>query len=129
MDVDCELHARGGVGPVKTRRLVLTDDAIRAYSRRGNYHSDPDEAKTLGLPGLVAQGVQVAGPAYGVLLDEWGTDFLAHGRFECRFVGMVTEDQCVEAKVILDGVSARFEVTNETAGNVAVVGTASVPEK
>jgi acyl dehydratase len=114
---------------VKTRRLVLTEDAIRAYSRRGNYHSDPDEAKSLGLPGLVAQGVQVAGPAYGVLLDQWGADFLAHGRFECRFVGMVTEDQSVEAKVIIDGTNASFEVTNETAGNVAVVGTGSVLQK
>jgi acyl dehydratase len=114
---------------VKTRRLLLTEDAIRAYSRRGNYHSDPDEAESLGLPGLVAQGVQVAGPAYGVLLDEWGAGFLAYGRFECRFVGMVTEDQSVDAKVIIDGMTARFEVTNETAGNVAVVGTASVLPK
>jgi hypothetical protein len=113
---------------MKTRRLVLTEDAIRAYSRRGNYHSDADEAKALGLPGLVAQGVQVAGPAYGVLLDEWGADFLAHGTFESRFVGMVTDDQTVEAKVIFDGTTARFEVTNETAGNVAVVGTASVTQ-
>ena len=114
---------------MKTRRLLLTEDAIRAYSRRGNYHSDPEEAKSLGLPGLVAQGVQVAGSAYGVLLDEWGADFLAHGRFECRFVGMVTEGQSVEAKVIIDGKTASFEVTNETAGNVAVAGTASVVQQ
>jgi len=31
--------------------------------------ADPETAASLGMPGLVAQGVQVAGPAYGMLLD------------------------------------------------------------
>ena len=62
---------------------------MRAYSRRGNFHSDAETASALGLPGLVAQGVQIAGPAYNLLLDEWGDDFLAHGELDLRFVGMV----------------------------------------
>jgi hypothetical protein len=45
------------------RRLHLTEDLLRAYSRRGNFHSEADAAGRLGLPGLVAQGLQVAGPA------------------------------------------------------------------
>ena len=106
------------------RALVLTVDRIRAYSRRGNFHSEPDEARAIGLPGLVAQGVQVAGPAYGVLLDEWGDDFLAHGEFACTFVGMVTEDNAVTAHVEIDGDDATFEVTNDTTARTAVVGTA-----
>jgi hypothetical protein len=62
------------------RELLLTAELLRAYSRRGNFHSDPDEASKIGFTGLVAQGMQVAGPAYGVLLDEWGEEFLEHAR-------------------------------------------------
>jgi acyl dehydratase len=110
----------------ETHSLTLTGDAIRAYSRRGNFHSDPETASALGLPGLVAQGVQVAGPAYGALLDAWGETFLAEGEFDCRFVGMVTEDQTVIARVELDdeGTAASFTVENATAGYTAVVGDA-----
>jgi acyl dehydratase len=106
------------------RTLLLTEERIRAYSRRGNFHSDAAEATSLGLPGLVAQGVQVAGPAYGVLLDAWGEDFLAHGELTCTFVGMVTDDDHVTARVELDagGDTATFDVRNDTTGKTAVVG-------
>jgi hypothetical protein len=106
------------------RVLTLTEARIRAYSRRGNFHSEAGEASALGLPGLVAQGVQVAGPAYGALLDVWGDDFLAHGEFTCTFVGMVTEDNTVTAHVEIDGDEASFDVTNDTTARTAVVGTA-----
>ena len=91
--------------PVR-RTLELTGERLRAYSRRGNFHSDPETARELGLTGLVAQGLQVIGPAYGVLLDEWGEAFLAHGELEAKFVGMVTEDQIVEASVDVDAGAA-----------------------
>ena len=55
---------------VRTRQLTITESLVRAYSRRGNYHSDSDAAAELGLSGLIAQGLQVAGPAYGELLDQ-----------------------------------------------------------
>ena len=48
-----------------TRSLTISEELVRAYSRRGNYHSDPVMSADLQLPGLVAQGVQAAGPAYG----------------------------------------------------------------
>ena len=106
------------------RELLLTADMLRAYSRRGNYHSEPDEARRLGLPGLVAQGLQVAGPAYGLLLDAWGDDFLAHGQLELKFVGMVLDDQTVDAAVTIDDDQATLEVSNRDAGKVAAVGQA-----
>lgn len=106
------------------RELLLTADMLRAYSRRGNYHSEPDEARRLGLPGLVAQGLQVAGPAYGMLLDEWGEEFLAHGELELKFVGMVLDDQTVDAGVTIEGDEARLEVSNRDTGKVAAVGRA-----
>jgi acyl dehydratase len=105
------------------RRLLLTAELLRAYSRRGNFHSDA--ASQLGLPGLVAQGMQVAGPAYGVLLDEWGEDFLAEGEIELKFVGMVTAGETVEAEVAFDGDHAELEIGNRERGGVAAVGRAS----
>lgn len=112
------------MGANATRRALHLDaDALRAYSRAGNYHSDPDEARRLGLPGLVAQGMQICGPAYGVLLDAWGPEFLEHGRFDARFVGMVVDDQTVEAAVAHDGDDARFEVRDGD-GRLAALGTA-----
>jgi len=107
-----------------TRSLTITEDLVRAYSRRGNYHSDPALSADLQLPGLVAQGVQAAGPAYGVLLDAWGEEFLAHGEIEMRFVGIVLAGDTVDARVDLDGDEATFAVANTTGGRTAVVGNA-----
>jgi len=105
------------------RSLELTADALRAYSRSGNFHSDPDEARRLGMPGLVAQGMQVCGPAYGLLLDTWGAEFLDGGRLTARFVGMVVDGQTVDAAVVHDDERARFEVRDE-ADRVVAFGTA-----
>lgn len=107
-----------------TRRLHLTAELLRAYSRRGNFHSEPDEARDLGLPGLVAQGMQAAAPAYGALLDAWGDEFLARGALELKFVGSVLAGQTVEASVTIVDDRARIEVVNLDAGRTAVVGAA-----
>jgi acyl dehydratase len=107
-----------------SRSVALTDEMLHAYSRRGNFHSEPEAASRLGLPGLVAQGMQVAGPAYGMLLDAWGEDFLARGDVELKFVGMVTGGETVDATVTLEGDAAEIEVTNRDAGRTAVVGSA-----
>src|SRR5262245_475403 len=110
-----------------SRTLLLTPELLRAYSRRGNFHSELDEAAELGLPGLVAQGMQVAGPAYGVLLDEWGEEFLEHGEIELKFVGMVMDGETVDATVTIDGDGdlAELEVVNRDRGRTAAVGRAS----
>jgi acyl dehydratase len=113
------------------RELLLKPELLRAYSRRGNFHSDAEEANRIGLPGLVAQGMQVAGPAYGVLLDEWGEEFLARGEVELKFVGMVMDGETVDAGVTIDADHAELEVENRDQGRVAAVGRASrraVPE-
>ncbi len=106
------------------RSLHLTEAMLQAYSRRGNFHSDPDEARRIGMPGLVAQGMQAAGPAYGLLLDAWGEEFLASGELELKFVGMVVAYQTVEAVVEVTDVTATITVENVTGGATAVVGSA-----
>jgi len=109
----------------RRRDLLLTPELLRAYSRRGNFHSDEDEASKLGLPGLVAQGMQVVGPAYGVLLDQWGEEFLEHGEVELKFVGMVMDGETVDAAVTIDGDRAEVEVVNRDRERTAAVGRAS----
>ena len=105
------------------RELLVSEELVRAYSRRGNYHSDPALSDGLNLPGLVAQGMQAAGPAYGVLLDAWGETFLERGEIDMRFVGIVLAGDTVEADVTIeDADRATFEVANSTAGRTAVVG-------
>jgi acyl dehydratase len=106
------------------RALTISEELVRAYSRRGNFHSDPTLSADLQLPGLVAQGVQAAGPAYGALLDAWGEEFLAHGEIEMRFVGMVLAGDTVDARVDIDTDEATFEVVSTTATRTAVVGRA-----
>jgi len=110
-----------------SRSLTITEELVRAYSRRGNFHSEAATSEGLGLPGLVAQGVQAAGPAYGVLLDAWGEDFLAHGEVEMRFVGLVLAGDTVDARIdFADDGTAIFEVKNTTQGHTAVVGNANL---
>ena len=110
------------------RRMTweVTEELVRAYSRRGNFHSDAETAAALGMPGLVAQGVQVAGPAYGMLLDAWGEEFLERGEIDLRFVGMVVAGDTIEARIEIaaDLEGAVIEVTNTSAGRAAVVGQA-----
>lgn len=106
------------------RSLELTPELLRAYSRRGNFHSDPDAASALGYDKLIAQGMQVAGPAYGVLLDAWGEEFLAHGEIDLKFVGVATDGETVEAQVESDADTATITVENVTGSYTSVVGTA-----
>jgi acyl dehydratase len=108
----------------RTRALAITEEAIRAYSRRGNYHSDATTAAALGLPGLVAQGMQVAGAAYAELLDAWGDEFLDHGETELHFVGTVLAGNDVDATVEIDGDAATVEVVQRGDARTVVVGTA-----
>jgi len=107
------------------RRLDLTPDLLRAYSRRGNFHSDPAAAAALGYDRLVAQGMQVAGPAYGLLLDAWGEEFLSHGTIELKFVAACTDGETVIATVEPGELEATIEVENSSSGRVAVVGHAT----
>lgn len=114
-----------GDGGTRSGRRVTTTfnaDALVAYSRRGNFHSDPAKAAALGLGGVLAQGMQVAGPAYGMALEAWGEDFLATGSMDLRFVGMVHADETVETTVGFHDETVDVTVTNTATDATAVVG-------
>ncbi len=108
------------------RAFTITDELIRRYSRRGNYHSEPSTAAELGLPGLVAQGTQVCGQAYDMLLASWGEAFLEAGTFESHFVAIVLGGETTETTVAINGGQAEFEVWNTTSNRPAATGTANI---
>lgn len=105
------------------RSLHLTPELLRLYSRRGNFHSDADAAAGLGYDRLIAQGMQAAGPAYGLLLDAWGDDLLTHGTLALKFVGMVTDGETVDASVD-EPADDEATITVTCGDRTVVVGTA-----
>jgi acyl dehydratase len=107
-----------------TRTLHITEELVVAYSRRGNYHSDPEQSSKLGLDRLVAQGMQAAGPAFAELVDHWGDAFFDGIEIELRFIGVVHAGDRVTATVDFDDTSATISVTNDTKERPAVVGQA-----
>ena len=69
--------------------------------------------------------MQVAGPAYGLLLDAWGEDFLAHGTIELKFIAACTDGESIEATVGPGTEHATLTVENTSTGRTAVVGHAT----
>ncbi|HLG00398.1 MAG TPA: MaoC family dehydratase [Acidimicrobiia bacterium] len=111
----------GGTEPA-VRSMTLTADRLRTYSRAGNFHSDDTAAREMGLPGMVAMGMQTLGPACSLLLDERGVACLEHAEIEARFFGLVLEGDTVEASVCgVDG-HARFVIRNLTKGVTTAAG-------
>ena len=106
------------------RSFDLTPELLRLYSRRGNFHSDPDAAADIGYDRLVAQGMQVTAPAYALLLEAWGDEFLAHGTLTLKFVGLVTDGETVDATV--DDADGDASITVTCADRTVVVGNASL---
>lgn len=107
---------------LSVRSMTLTGDRLRTYSRAGNFHSDDAAAREMGLPGMVAMGMQTLGPACSLLLEKRGVECLEHAELEARFFGLVLEGDTVEAAVCgLDG-HARFVIRNLTKGVATAAG-------
>ena len=73
--------------------------------------------------------MQVAAPAYGILLDDWGDEFLAGGTIALKFVGMVVDDETVVADVEIDPGSGAAAITVACGDRIAVVGHATRGER
>ncbi|MCU1457713.1 MAG: MaoC like domain [Actinomycetia bacterium] len=106
------------------RSLELTPDRIRAYSRSGNFHSDAEAARNAGLTRPVAQGMHLLGPAYGILLEQWGSEFLELGALEAQFVAMTFEGTTVDVTVHVGVEEAVIEVHDQPDGELLATGAA-----
>jgi hypothetical protein len=105
---------------VRQRSLRLELDRLRAYSRRGNFHSEPEIAARLGYPAPVAQGMQAAAPAYALLLDVWGETLLRDAEVTWAFHRPVLAGQTVDSRVHLGADTASF--------TVGIAGESGTPE-
>lgn len=110
-----------------TREMTLTEDLLRTYSRAGNFHSDDSSARAMGLPGMVAMGMQTLGPACGLLLEARGPECLVAAEIEARFYGLVYEGDTVEALVSGTGGHAHFTIRNVTKGVSTAAGEVRLP--
>ena len=97
---------------------------MRAYSRRGNYHSDAVDVGATRPPGPRRAGRAGGRARVRRAARRVGREFLAHGEIEMRFVGIVLAGDTVDARVDLDDDAATFEIANTTAARTAVVGRA-----
>lgn len=103
----------GGAGAgagVRRRSLRLEPELLRTYSRRGNFHSEPELAARLGYPAPVAQGMQVAAPAYGLLLEAWEDALLRDAEVHWTFHRPVVAGRTVTALAQIGPDAASFTV-------------------
>jgi acyl dehydratase len=63
-----------------------------------NYHNDPEEAKKLGFPNVVVQGMMTTCFAAQVMLDRFGSGFLAGGKMSLKLTNVLWVDETVTAR-------------------------------
>lgn len=116
-------------------RLYAAWPALERYGRElENQHTNAEEARRLGRPGVIAMGVHLVGFIEEYLLRHFGECWLTTGRLVITFVGMVLEGDTLvisaetrERTPAAHGDGLVLSVTCRTArGTLAVAGTAEV---
>lgn len=81
--------------------LAKTVDARRCWMFSGpgrNYHTDPEEARKLGFPTIVVQGMMTTCFVAQVMIDRFGMGFLRGGRMSLKLTNVVWVDETVTAR-------------------------------
>ena len=63
-----------------------------------NYHTDAEEARKLGFPNIVVQGMMTTCFAAQVMLERFGTGFLAGGRMDLKLTNVLWADEQVTVR-------------------------------
>ncbi len=63
-----------------------------------NYHTDAEQAKKLGFPNIVVQGMMSTCFAAQVMLDAFGRGFLEGGRMSLKLTNVLWVDEAVTAR-------------------------------
>jgi acyl dehydratase len=94
-----------------------------------NHHTDPEIARSLGLPGTVAQALHYCAFLSQLMLEEDGEAWLTSGEFEMTFLLPVLADDQVRVSLETTGASGshRVECRNQH-GELVAIGTAHVGE-
>ncbi len=63
-----------------------------------NYHTDPEEARKLGFPNIVVQGMMSTCFASQLMVDRFGEGFLRGGRMDLKLTNVLWADERVTAR-------------------------------
>jgi acyl dehydratase len=63
-----------------------------------NYHTDAEQAKKLGFPNIVVQGMMTTCFAAQVMLEAFGEGFLTGGRLSLKLTNVLWVDESVTAR-------------------------------
>jgi acyl dehydratase len=127
---------RGGE-PIETPTRKVSQAMCMAFSGPGrNYHTDTEEARKLGFPEIVVQGMLSVCMIGELMTRRFGLGFIVGGRFDLRLVNVLWAEEITGAKGRIlerhpEGERMRAEVEvwcEKTDGTVTIVGTASALE-
>jgi acyl dehydratase len=127
---------RGGE-PIESPMICVSEAMCMAFSGPArNYHTDRDEARKLGFPEIVVQGMLSVCLAAAMMTRRFGIGFLSGGRFDLRLVNVLWANETSAARGRIlehrpEGARTRAEVEawcEKSDGTKTVVGTASALE-
>lgn len=92
-----------------------------------NHHTDPEIARSIGLPGTVAQALHYCGALSHLMLEKYGEQWLVGGGFDMKFLRPVIAGDEITVEVAGEGDTHRVECYNQRRELVAI-GTATTGE-
>jgi acyl dehydratase len=100
-----EIGGRGGATLEPLERLISQSMCMAFSGPMKNYHNDKEEARKLGFPDIVVQGMLPICLISEVLTGEFGDGWLVGGQMDVRLVNVLWGEETA---------TARAEVTDET---------------
>jgi len=100
-----EIGGRGGRALEPIERTISQEMCMAFSGPIKNYHNDREEARKLGFPDIVVQGMLPICLLSEVLTNEYGDGWLAGGQMDVRLVNVLWGEETA---------TARAEVTEET---------------
>ncbi|MGA2409240.1 MAG: hypothetical protein ABSG46_02485, partial [Candidatus Binataceae bacterium] len=131
-----DIGKRGGEAIAAPMRTV-SQAMCMAFSGPGrNYHTDAEEARKLGFPDIVVQGMLSVCLIAEMMTHRFGLGFMTGGRLDLRLVNVLWAEEVTGAQGriinrIPEGDRTRAEVevwTEKASGATTIVGTASALE-
>lgn len=131
-----KLGDRGG-DPIETPMRTVTQAMCMAFSGPShNYHTDAGEARKLGFPEIVVQGMLSVCLIAEMMTQRFGLGFIVGGRFDLRLVNVLWAEETTGAKGRIlerhpEGQRTRAEVevwSEKADGTKTIVGSASALE-
>ena len=92
-----------GAGPELEPVELLVDREVcwRFSGPNANYHTDPDEARKLGFPAIVVQGMLSTCVLSQVMAQEFGPGWFAGGRMDVKLTNVLWADERVRGRAKL----------------------------